>query len=647
MAYQERIEAAKRAREVEEQRAQERAAEKAAYVIDGAECPPPDFLYLTKKQIGALPGLYYSKDKRLIIPITDGEQTTSLQYIAADGEKRFLTGGKIKGCFHRIDGDSRIIICEGYATGATLHRTTGATVYVAFNCGNLYDVACYVKAQHHGAHITICADNDHKTEANPGITKARQVAEGLSLHITWPEFDADDSGTDFNDLYCQKGEGAVKAYFTATEKRKQESASPQPQSPIAMPHGFLSQVYDYYMATSGNYQPGFAAQTALATASILLSRRFVTDAENFASLFFINVAKSGTGKEHSKTVIERILHAIDCSELINGDGYTSGGAVLSSLLFSPRHITIIDEMGRYLEASGNNARTNNHLREANTRLMEAVGRCHSVMRPQSYSTMTLNKDQAAALRGRYICNPAITLVGMSTPSTLFKSLTADAIKDGFINRFVISISDAERDIRRPKPFIEVPETITSWAETIEQRASVLTEEPSEPAQPIEVVFSESAYRLQEDFQRFCIEQANNLEAFGMEELPGRCNEMAMRIALIVALSENPHAEHITAAHMEWAIDYMRRSLEQTIKSLKMSISGSEHEGDKKEVLAALRKDGDWVRRSYMPKTPPYSKFKRKELSEILDSLEESGLIESRPADMGSKGGRPTTEYRAA
>ena len=132
----------------------------------------------------------------------------------------------------------------------------------------------------------------------------------------------------------------------------------------------------------------------------------------------------------------------------------------------------------------------------------------------------------------------------------------------------------------------------------------------------------------------------------MEELPSRANEMAMRIALIHALSENPATNSIAESSMKWAIAYVRSCLESTIAALKMNISASEHESDKKKILQALRDASPlWVKRSDMRKKPPYSAFKAKDMQEILDALMEAELIEQRPTDK-SKGGRPSVEYCA-
>jgi putative DNA primase/helicase len=64
----------------------------------------------------------------------------SLQFIAADGIKRPLTGGRVAGCYFSIGnpkGAAALCICEGFATGASIHEATGYPVEVAFSAGNV------------------------------------------------------------------------------------------------------------------------------------------------------------------------------------------------------------------------------------------------------------------------------------------------------------------------------------------------------------------------------------------------------------------------------------------------------------------------------------------------------------------------------
>ena len=131
----------------------------------------------------------------------------SMQFIGVDGGKRLLSGGRKRGCFIPVDGDiekdSRVIICEGWATGCTLAEDEpAALVLAAIDAVNLEAVSITAHHRWPTAELVIAGDDDRMTQGNPGATKARAAAivSGALLALPqWPT-DAPESLSDFNDL---------------------------------------------------------------------------------------------------------------------------------------------------------------------------------------------------------------------------------------------------------------------------------------------------------------------------------------------------------------------------------------------------------------------------------------------------------------
>ena len=88
---------------------------------------------------------------------------------------------------------------------------------------------------------------------------------------------------------------------------------------------------------------------------------------------------------------------------------------------------------------------------------------------------------------------------------------------------------------------------------------------------------------------------------------------------------------------------MQSCLKTTIRFCKKFISGSEFEKNKKECLAAIRVAG-FIKQSDLQKNPPFSKFKPKDLEEIMKALFQSGLIDCQIMKSGK--GRPAMTYFA-
>ncbi|RLA44421.1 MAG: hypothetical protein DRR42_20500 [Gammaproteobacteria bacterium] len=200
-AFAIRVGEARRAEQFQRVTRQTEAAQTARSIWQQATPANNQHPYLTKKGIQGH-GIKTHKGQ-LVIPVLTTEGIHSLQFIHRSGEKRFLTGGRIAGGYFLM-GDfnkRRLLIAEGFATGATLHQETGYPVVVAFNAGNLKAVALAIRALYGQKDMVICGDNDHATPGNPGITKATEAAYLIGARIAIPTFNAGEPGTDWNDWY--------------------------------------------------------------------------------------------------------------------------------------------------------------------------------------------------------------------------------------------------------------------------------------------------------------------------------------------------------------------------------------------------------------------------------------------------------------
>ena len=173
--------------------------------------------YLQKKQVKTY-GVRFGHNDTITVPLCDvSGKIWSLQTIDAEGKKRFLSGGKKKGCFHTLgvlDTSSQIYVCEGYATAASLYEATRVTTVVSFDAGNLEPVVKAIRHKYPDLSVTIAADNDQWKEVNTGLEVARAVAKKHSAQVIYPDFSdairGESKPTDFNDLHVLGGLYAVR-----------------------------------------------------------------------------------------------------------------------------------------------------------------------------------------------------------------------------------------------------------------------------------------------------------------------------------------------------------------------------------------------------------------------------------------------------
>ena len=284
-AHQTKMEAFKKQRELEKLKLQAEAKEK-AISLWGRAIPAIDHPYLALKQIKP----YNTKRNGdlLLIPLYENGEIQSLQTIQLDGSKRFLTGGKVAGCYYaigKIENAKELCICEGFATGASIHEATNYPVAIAFNAGNLLAVAKIIKSKYPQLNLIICADDDFKTEGNPGHTKANETAQAVNGSLAIPTFGIHrkEKATDFNDMAQEKGLQAVREVILSALKPIQaewkdpislpDMPSVQAFDLALMPDSFRAWVKD--IAELMQAPPDFPAVSAIVAISSLIGAKAV------------------------------------------------------------------------------------------------------------------------------------------------------------------------------------------------------------------------------------------------------------------------------------------------------------------------------------------------------------------------------------
>lgn len=209
MANSRRMAEARKARDEEQARSREVAADTVTEIWTNAGAASADHPYLARK--GVQPhGARVTGDGRLIVPLYDEDgQLSSLQYISADGDKKYHQGGATGSRFWSVgvlDGAQTVYLAEGFATAATIHEVTGAPVFVSYSASNLVPVAEIIRRSHDD--LVIVADND---ESGVGMRYAEQAAAKYGARVIMPPL-----AGDAND-YAQAGHDLIGLLLPKTD----------------------------------------------------------------------------------------------------------------------------------------------------------------------------------------------------------------------------------------------------------------------------------------------------------------------------------------------------------------------------------------------------------------------------------------------
>ncbi|MDL2279238.1 DUF3987 domain-containing protein [Desulfovibrio sp. OttesenSCG-928-G11] len=335
-----RMEEARKAREAEQARVHAEAASKAqAIYAAAADCTGHP--YLERKGVTICHGLKLHKES-VVVPLYDeGGKVASLQFIDADGNKRFLTGGRKKGCFFSIRAaeggmaaDKPLVICEGLATGLSLHQCLELPVLVAFDAGNLLPVAEMARARYSERIIILAADYDEPSKAHPapggtGIAKATAAALAVGGSVAVPRLEG--RALDWNDLHQKMGAGEVRVQFMthrkpdadctvgadgcdSVDEQENHILPPPPPVPLeAFPPLVAAMMEEAAAATTAPLQ--ITATCFLAFLSCLVGRSRLISIkpgwEEAGNLWLASVASSGMGKSPCMDIFFRVITRLE------------------------------------------------------------------------------------------------------------------------------------------------------------------------------------------------------------------------------------------------------------------------------------------------------------------------------------------------
>ena len=205
--FQAACQARKQEHAAELQEQYRKAAERVQYQLGHMQTASRPLPYHTSKGIDVHPGGMAGKEGTLCLPAHDvNGNIWTMQYINADGTKRFARESRKEGCFHPVGGMSAIrkapaiVICEGYATACSVAESLGMATVAAFDSGNLTSVAKALHEKFPSKPIVVAGDDDRAIKINTGRIHAEQAAKEVGGFSVFPVFAPTETGKDFTDF---------------------------------------------------------------------------------------------------------------------------------------------------------------------------------------------------------------------------------------------------------------------------------------------------------------------------------------------------------------------------------------------------------------------------------------------------------------
>lgn len=391
-------------------------------------------------------------------------------------------------------------------------------------------------------------------------------------------------------------------------------------------------------------QPLLALGASIAAAGALMGRKVRSESNLRTNFYIIGLAPSGSGKDHARTVIKRMLHDTGLGDLELGVPASSAGLVGGLRERGKgRGLILWDEFGRTLKnISGFRAGT--HEKEITTAMMELFSSAQSVYMGKAYA----NHDGKNPVKP--LDQPCLSVYGTSVPNHFYDALSGGEAIDGFLARWLIleskdyTMEEGEREELLADIPTEIAEICKYWKEqpfNSEPNAGNLDTAMRVVPKLIKATEPANAYlkSFAAEMRRAAIQA--ELAGDNTGSVWSRAGEHARRLALVAH-----EGDQIELKVAEWAVGMAQYCSNYMAAAISDYVSSTELESQTKRILRAIKErskspDG-WLTRAEISKC--FQGIQARTRQEILGSLVERGEVFEDKVPNGQ--GRPKLRYRA-
>lgn len=404
--------------------------------------------------------------------------------------------------------------------------------------------------------------------------------------------------------------------------------------------GTAGEIQDWILRTARKPQPIFATTAAIMTCAVALGRTHATPTGLRSNLYFCDVAGTGSGKEHSRASMKKILFEAGKSEWLGGEDIRSGRAIVARATRTPNVAFLLDEMGMVLK--GAQAHGQGHMAEMFRNLMTLSGSAQTIYSGAEYADQKHNPAQP-------IEYPCVHVHGSTTPGTLYAALMSEHMDNGFVNRFLCfesetMIPDTNR-LSRPEP---VPDGVTGWIHHVcNPEPGNANLEGINPATPRIVDVDGEALNLFDQYDDWITNKRRTLEKSDPEAGAhwARAVEHAAKIAMVLSMARDPDALMTLYDDAIMAIRLVNHCLAWIERKGRDHIADTDDEAKLKKCLALIKSAkkfkgdstyGAHCAKGYMPHRFLLRKMglKVREMDDLIETLAKRGQIKGAEAKAG-------------
>lgn len=351
-----------------------------------------------------------------------------------------------------------------------------------------------------------------------------------------------------------------------------------PLSPAAA-GGLLADIATWITETAIVPVPELSMVSAIALLAGMFGNRLLGPTQSGLNLYLATLMGTAGGKGHPPKAIRRLAELSGKPGAITNGDHTSYAALERTLRRNPSTVVTMDEFGITLQ-DVNGKHTSSPAASIRKFLLAVYDQANSIFDGRKYASDESKKDDSP------IVGPALTVLGITTPETLFAGLSEASISDGFINRFLFVTGAAPKVIRAPKLLRDdhVPQPLISALKDAHAACPLGNGLGGKYIVPIDGGEDGGAYRRWREVFDW---QHSPAWTSTEQDINGRCAENAIKLATVRAVSRNPSSPLVSTEDVEWGWAIVHASVALVTSGAEKHMAASPAEALRKAIVAAL------------------------------------------------------------
>jgi hypothetical protein len=383
---------------------------------------------------------------------------------------------------------------------------------------------------------------------------------------------------------------------------RQLQKRPFPRKLLDVP-GIIGELVSWMLTQSIRRQPSLCLASVLACMGALMGRRVQTRGGLRTNLYMLGIAETASGKNASLRLPQRAFALAGLSNWIGPSEWKSDSGIRSSLVDEQTrsHVCLIDEMTKFLQQV-THPNAGGHQLGIKRTLLELFSCAGDTWLAAAYADRRINAPTPLE-------EPHLCFYGTGVPSELFSSMDSGAIRDGFLNRLLVFVSDDALPQRQTVDRDDPPAYVLERLRELER---LTRRQGNLHGVCRKVAYQEAAESLLgslADRNDVRIMELRRSELAAFADLWARFTEHVEKLALLRSVCRDP-SDRISVDDVEWAGELASWCIERTCAEAAETMADNAVQAMQKRVLRLVRDAGpmgitmaqlsrktQWLRRS--------------------------------------------------